>query len=137
MVDTTMLGKRVNEVPTAPDRALFDTFANTHPQRPYTINFECPEFTAICPVTGQPDFATILIEYQPDQLCVELKSLKFYLFSYRNHGIFHENVTNRILDDLVATLKPRSMTVIGDFGVRGGIYTKVTATYKQGDPIPD
>jgi 7-cyano-7-deazaguanine reductase len=136
MVETTMLGKRVTELPAAPDRALLDTFPNTHPDRPYTINFECPEFTAICPVTGQPDFAKILIEYQPDKLCVELKSLKFYMFSFRNHGIFHENVTNRILDDLVATLKPRSMTVIGDFGVRGGIYTKVTASYKQGDPLP-
>lgn len=106
-----------------------EVFANPNPHRNYTINFECPEFTCLCPRTGQPDFATIRIEYIPNQQCVELKSLKLYLWSFRNEGHFHEAVTNRILDDLVAVCAPRQIKVVGDFLVRGGIHTTVTATY--------
>jgi len=107
-----------------------ETFANPRPERDYEINLECPEFTCVCPRTGQPDFATIRILYVPDSLCIELKSLKLYLWSFRNEGAFHEDVTNRILDDLVQACRPRSMSVVGDFNVRGGIHTVVTATYK-------
>jgi len=106
-----------------------DTFSNPAPQRDYEIRFECPEFTCLCPKTGQPDFATIRIRYVPDQLCVELKSLKLYLWSFRNDGAFHEAVTNRILDDLVRATQPRKLTVVGDFYVRGGITTVVEASY--------
>lgn len=119
------LKKRVS---TAPTKTL-DTFPNPNPGRDYVVRFDCPEFTCICPMTGQPDFATIGIEYVPDRLCVELKSLKLYLWSYRNEGAFHEAVTNRILDDLVAALKPRHMKVTGDFLVRGGIHTVVEASH--------
>ena len=115
---------------TQPGKTL-ETFANPRPERDFEIAMECPEFTCVCPKTGQPDFATIRITYVPDQLCVELKSLKLYLWSYRNEGTFHEAVTNKILDDLVAACRPRKMTVVGDFNVRGGIHTKVTATYQQ------
>ena len=108
-----------------------ETFANPRPERDFAINMECPEFTCVCPKTGQPDFATIRITYVPDKICLELKSLKLYLWSYRNQGTFHEAVTNKILDDLVAACKPRHMTVVGDFNVRGGIHTTVTATYRQ------
>jgi 7-cyano-7-deazaguanine reductase len=106
-----------------------EMFANPRPGRDYRITFECPEFTCLCPVTGQPDFATILIDYVPNELCVELKSLKLYLWSYRDEGAFHEAVTNRICDDLVAAIAPRSVTVIGKFLVRGGISTTVTVTH--------
>jgi 7-cyano-7-deazaguanine reductase len=106
-----------------------ETFANPNPERDYVIRFECPEFTCLCPRTGQPDFATIHVEYVPDALCVELKSWKLYLWSYRDEGAFHEAVTNRILDDLVATIKPRRARVVGDFKVRGGIHTLVEAAY--------
>ncbi len=106
-----------------------ETFANPKPERDYEIRFETPEFTCLCPMTGQPDFATIRISYVPDGKCVELKSLKLYLWSYRNEGAFHEAVTNRILDDLVAALKPRRCEVVGDFLVRGGIHTVVVARY--------
>ena len=116
-------------MPTKPSRDL-ETFPNPQPGRDYEIAFECPEFTCICPRTGQPDFATIRIRYTPDALCVELKSLKLYLWSFRDEGHFHEAVTNRILDDLVAVLKPREMTVVGDFNIRGGIHTVVTATHR-------
>lgn len=106
-----------------------ETFSNPNPERDYEIQFECPEFTCLCPRTGQPDFATIRINYVPDQLCVELKSLKLYLWSYRNEGAFHEAVTNKIMDDLVQSLNPRQMKVTGDFYVRGGIHTIVTVTH--------
>jgi 7-cyano-7-deazaguanine reductase len=108
-----------------------EIFPNPRPERDYEINMECPEFTCVCPRTGQPDFATVRITYVPDQHCVELKSLKLYLWSYRDQGTFHEAVTNKILDDLVAAIHPRKMTVIGDFNVRGGIHTTVTATYQK------
>ena len=109
-----------------PSKAL-ETFPNPRPERDFVIHFDCPEFTCLCPLTGQPDFARIKIEYVPDAFCVELKSLKLYLWSYRNEGAFHEAVTNQILDDLVAAVKPRRMKVIGDFAVRGGISTVVVA----------
>jgi len=113
---------------TTPSRDL-DTFDNPYPDRDYEIEFECPEFTCLCPLTGQPDFASFTIFYVPDRLCVELKSLKLYLWSYRNEGAFHEKVTNQILDDLVAAVKPRMLEVRGDWFVRGGITTHVNATY--------
>jgi 7-cyano-7-deazaguanine reductase len=115
-------------VPARPSREL-EVFPNPRPGREYTIRFECPEFTCLCPRTGQPDFATLRIEYVPDQSCVELKSLKLYLWSYRDEGAFHEAVTNRILDDLVKALAPRRMSVEGDFFVRGGIHTTVVARH--------
>ena len=113
---------------TQPTRNL-ETFKNPAPDRDYEIAFEVPEFTCLCPMTGQPDFASFQIRYVPDQLCVELKSLKLYMWSYRNEGAFHEAVTNRIRDDLVAALRPRRLTVEGDFNVRGGIRTVVRADY--------
>jgi 7-cyano-7-deazaguanine reductase len=113
---------------TQPSRAL-EWFDNPKPEREYEIRFECPEFTCLCPKTGQPDFATIRIRYVPAQRCVELKSLKLYLWSFRDEGTFHETVTNRILDDLVALLAPRRMTVEADFLVRGGIHTVVEASH--------
>jgi 7-cyano-7-deazaguanine reductase len=116
-------------MPTKPSKRL-ETFTNANPERDYEISFDCPEFTCLCPRTGQPDFATIRIRYVPDRLCVELKSLKLYLWSFRNEGHFHEAVTNRILDDLVKATRPRRMTVVGDFYVRGGIHTVVTANYE-------
>ncbi len=115
-------------MPTRPSKIL-ETFPNPQPRREYTIDFTCPEFTCVCPKTGQPDFATIRIRYVPAKTCVELKSLKLYLWSFREEGHFHEAVTNRILDDLVAAVKPRRMEVVGDFAVRGGIHTVVTATH--------
>ncbi len=117
-------------MPSKPSRTLA-TFANPSPERDYVIRHRCPEYTALCPVTGQPDFGTILISYVPDRLCVELKSLKLYLWSFRDEGHFFEQVTNRILDDLVRATKPRRMKVVGRFGVRGGIWTRVVARYEK------
>lgn len=111
-------------------RTILESFPNPRPQRDYEVKFIFPEFTSVCPVTGQPDFATITLMYVPDKLCVEMKSLKLYYLAYRNKGIFYEGVVNTILDDLVAILKPRKMTVIGDFAVRGGTAGTVTATYE-------
>lgn len=113
---------------TRPSREL-ETFENPAPQRDYEVHFECPEFTCVCPKTGQPDFATLHIRYVPDRVCVELKSLKLYLWSFRDEGSFHEAVTNRILDDLVGLLAPRRMELVADFYVRGGIRTEVRANY--------
>ncbi|MDP6518961.1 MAG: preQ(1) synthase [Planctomycetota bacterium] len=113
---------------TAPTSAL-ECFQNPNPERDYEIRFECPEFTCLCPKTGQPDFATIRIRYVPDGSCVELKSLKLYLWSFRQEGHFHEAVTNSILTDLVTLLAPRRMTVEGDFLVRGGIHTVVEVSH--------
>jgi 7-cyano-7-deazaguanine reductase len=106
-----------------------ETFPNPRPGRDYEIAISAPEFTSVCPVTGQPDFGEIRIVYVPGDLCVELKSLKTYLFGYRQRGIFYEAATNEILDDLVAACRPRRMTVVGDFTPRGGIRTSVTAAY--------
>jgi 7-cyano-7-deazaguanine reductase len=115
-------------------RALLETFANPSPERDYEIEIVCPEFTSLCPRTGQPDFGTLTIRYVPDRLCVELKSLKFYLQSFRNQGIFYESVTNRILDDLVAVLAPRRMQIVAAFTPRGGIRTTVTALHQASVP---
>jgi 7-cyano-7-deazaguanine reductase len=117
-------------MPSKPSKQL-EVFKNPCPERDYEIRFECPEFTCVCPKTGQPDFATLRIVYVPDQKCVELKSLKLYLWSFRNEGAFHEAVTNRILDDLVTALKPRFMEIEGDFYVRGGIHTVVRAQHRK------
>ena len=118
---------------TKPTRQL-ETFPNPTPSRNYEIRFACPEFTCLCPKTGQPDFATVRIAYVPGERCVELKSLKLYLWSFRDEGHFHEAVTNRILDDLVAAVAPARMTVEGDFMVRGGIHTVVVAEHAAGGP---
>jgi 7-cyano-7-deazaguanine reductase len=109
--------------------STLETFPNPGPQRDYEIQIQCLEFTSVCPMSGLPDFGEIRITYVPDALCVELKSLKYYMVEFRNKGIFYEQVTNQILDDLVATLQPRRMTVVGDFSVRGGIKTIVKAEY--------
>jgi 7-cyano-7-deazaguanine reductase len=113
---------------TKPARTL-EAVANPHPDRDYEVAMALPEFTCLCPMTGQPDFATIRIRYVPDQHLVELKSLKLYMWSYRDEGAFHEDVTNRILNDLVAAIRPRWAEVTGDFNVRGGIKTDVRAAY--------
>ena len=106
-----------------------ETFPNPFPGRDYNIDMECPEFTCLCPKTGQPDFGILDISYIPDNLCIELKSLKIYLTSYRNEGGFHEKVVNIILDDLVSACKPKKMKIVGDFNVRGGIHTTVTVEH--------
>ena len=115
-------------MPSAPSREL-EAVPNPHPGRDYEIRCESPEFTCVCPRTGQPDFATVTITYVPDRSIVELKSLKLYLWSYRDEGAFHEDVTNRILDDLVAAVAPRRITVRTDWNVRGGIHTVVEASH--------
>lgn len=111
-------------------REILETFPNQFPQREYTIEIVCPEFTSVCPKTGQPDFGTLTFTYVPAARCVELKSLKMYLQQFRNEGIFYENVTNRILDDLVAVLSPRKLTLVAAFTARGGITTSVTVTHE-------
>ncbi len=108
-----------------------EIFQNPAPERDYEIHMECPEFTCLCPKTGQPDFAVIEITYIPDRLCIELKSLKLYLWSFRQEGAFHEKVINDILDDLVKACKPRFIRVVGDFNVRGGIHTSVSVEYSK------
>lgn len=113
------------------DPKILQSFPNPEPRRDYEIRFECPEFTCVCPMTGQPDFATIRIRYVPDQLCVELKSLKLYLWSFRQLGAFHEKITNSICDDMVALLQPRYLEVEGDFMVRGGIHTVVVCRHGE------
>lgn len=115
-------------MPSVPQNHV-DTFPNPRKDRVYVIEFTCPEFTCICPKTGQPDFATMKITFVPDKLCIELKSLKLYLWSYRNTGTFHEKLTNKILDDLVSATHPRYIKVVGDFFVRGGIHTVITVEH--------
>jgi 7-cyano-7-deazaguanine reductase len=125
-------------MPSQPSKDL-ETFDNPMPTRDYTIRIDVPEFTCLCPKTGQPDFATLKLEYVPDQRCVELKSLKLYVWSFREEGAFHEAVTNRILDDLVKVTQPRFMRLTADFNVRGGIYTSVVAEHRAPDwqpPLP-
>ena len=117
-------------MPSKPGTTL-ETFPNPTPRRDYRIHMEIPEFTCLCPKTGQPDFALLVLDYVPDKLCVELKSLKLYIWSYRNEGAFHEAVTNRILDDLVAALHPRFMRLTARFYVRGGIFTTVVAEHAK------
>jgi 7-cyano-7-deazaguanine reductase len=111
--------------------ATLETFPNPKPGRDYEIEIRCPEFTSVCPKTGLPDFGEIVITYVPDELCLELRALKYYMVEFRNQGIFYEAVTNRILDELAEACHPRRMTVVGDFSVRGGISTVVTATYEK------
>ena len=117
------------KVPASPDEARLESFPNPHPERVYQIELNCPEFTSLCPVTGQPDFGTIRIEYAPDERCIESKSLKLYLFSFRNYGGFGEAIVNRVLDDLVAACGPRQMVVTGSFTPRGGIAIKVVSEF--------
>jgi 7-cyano-7-deazaguanine reductase len=119
-------------MPSAPSKNL-ETFPNPQPERQYTIRMRIPEFTCLCPKTGQPDFATLHLEYVPGSTCVELKSLKLYVWSFRDEGAFHEAVTNRILDDLVTVTRPRFMRLTAEFGVRGGIYTTVVAEHRAPD----
>lgn len=116
---------------TKPSRTL-DPIPNPHPDREYEVEMVCPEFTALCPVTGQPDFATITIKYVPGPYIVELKSLKLYLWSFRDEGHFHEDVTNQILNDFVRIIQPKKAEIIGKFNVRGGIYTTVRVEYEEG-----
>lgn len=125
----TALQASRTEVAETPDRALLESFANPNPERDYVIRFDCPEFTALCPITGQPDFGHLTLEYVADRYCIESKSLKLYLFAYRNHGAFHEAVVNRIADDLVAALAPRRLSLRGDFRPRGGIAIQVEVSY--------
>ncbi len=115
----------------AVSRETLETFPNPRPGRDYEIEIRCAEFTSVCPKTGLPDFGIIIIKYVPDASCLELKALKYYMVEFRNKGIFYEAVTNQILDDLVAACSPRRMTVVGDFSVRGGLGTTVTATYTK------
>ena len=117
-------------MPSRPSKTI-EVVPNPHPDRDYEVTMTVPEFTCLCPITGQPDFATITIEYTPDALCVELKSLKLYLWSYRDEGAFHEAVTNQICDDLVAAIAPRRITVTGKFWIRGGITTSVVVTHAK------
>jgi len=119
-------------MPTEPSRDL-ETFANPAPKRDYVIRIRVPEFTCLCPKTGQPDFATLNLEYIPDRVCVELKSLKLYIWTFRDQGAFHEAVTNKILGDLVHVLAPRFMRLTARFNVRGGIYTTVVAEHRAAD----
>jgi len=126
----TLLKKSVQKYPGSPESARLESFENAYRKRGYWIHFHCPEFTALCPITGQPDFGEIHISYIPDKWCLESKSLKLYLFSYRNCGTFHEEAINRILDDIVTAIKPRKALVKGDFNSRGGISITVEATYR-------
>ena len=125
----SLLNQNEKRYPATPAEAKLEAFPNRHPGRDYVITLDCPEFTSLCPITSQPDFGELTIEYVADTLCVESKSLKLYLFAYRNHGAFHEEVVNLILDDLVALLKPRRMTVSGRFRPRGGIAILVKASH--------
>jgi 7-cyano-7-deazaguanine reductase len=117
-------------MPSKPSHTL-ETFSNPAPERDYRIHMEIPEFTCLCPKTGQPDFATLLLDYVPDKFCVELKSLKLYIWSFRNEGAFHEAVTNRILKDLVTATRPRYMKLTARFYVRGGIFTTIVAQHAK------
>ena len=129
--DLTILKSGGTTYPDTPEKAALETFPNKYHSRDYVIEFDCPEFTSMCPVTGQPDFAKIVITYIPDIHCIESKSLKLYLGSFRNTGMFHEEITNRILDDLVAACAPRWARVQGTMNARGGISIEVTAEYSS------
>ncbi len=125
----TLLHRSTQLYANSPATARLEAFDNSYPKRNYWIHFNCPEFTALCPITGQPDFGRIIISYIPNKLCLESKSLKLYLFSFRNHGTFHEEAANRILDDVVKAIQPRKAIVKGEFNARGGISITVEATY--------
>ena len=124
-----LLKKKKVEFPSSPDEAKLEVFDNAYPKRDYWIEFVCPEFTSVCPITGQPDFGKITVGYIPDKKCIESKSLKFFMFSFRNYGSFAEDIVNRILDKIVKTAKPRKVKVIGEFVPRGGISIKIEAEY--------
>ena len=128
-IDLTILKRGDDSYPDSPDKAKLETFHNKYPSRDYLVEFDCPEFTSLCPVTGQPDFADIHIAYVPDEQCLESKSLKLYLFSFRNTGMFHEEIVNRILDDVVLACEPRWARVVGAMNPRGGISIRVTTEY--------
>lgn len=125
----TILSRSETRLPEGPDKAILESFPNAYASREYIVHFDCPEFTSLCPVTGQPDFANIGITYMPDLRCLESKSLKLYLFSFRNTGMFHEEITNRILEDVVFACKPRWARVRGRMNPRGGIGIDVVAEY--------
>ena len=129
----THLGQKsvLSEAQVADPKSILDAFPNPFPDRDYQIEFVFPEFTSVCPVTGQPDFATITVQYVPDQRCVEMKSLKLYYYAFRNKGMFYESVTNTIRDDLVALLKPRRLKVTGAFNARGGTVGTITVEYTR------
>ncbi len=127
----TLLGRTSTRYPDSPDKAKLEAFRNAYAGRDYTIRFTCPEFTSRCPITDQPDFGEITIEYVPDRLCLESKALKLYLFSFRNHNTFHESAVNRILDDIVKAIKPRRARVLGVFNPRGGISITVDACWPE------
>ncbi|MGA8833226.1 MAG: preQ(1) synthase [Desulfomonilaceae bacterium] len=129
--DLTILKSSKQSYPSGPDHARLETFPNRYPSRNYIIRFDCPEFTSVCPITGQPDFAQITIIYVPNARCIESKSLKLYLFSYRNTGMFHEEITNRVLDDMVEACSPRWARVLGIMNPRGGIGIKVAAEFSE------
>lgn len=130
--DFHLLGHE-SQLPKSPDEAVLETFPNKFAGREYTIDLNCPEFSSLCPVTGQPDTARIRITYVPADVCLETKSAKFYLASFRNQPAFNEEIVNRILDDLVAAVKPKRMTVVGEFSPRGGISLTASASYPEGD----
>lgn len=123
----TLLRQNDRNFPKRPEDARLEAFKNTHPSRDYWVTFTCPEFTSLCPITGQPDFGNITIRYVPDRLCLESKSLKLYLFAFRNAGAFHEAVVNRVLDDVRKAIRPRQLVVTGEFRARGGIAISVEA----------
>ncbi len=129
--ELTLLKASENNYPTRPDEAKLEAFKNVYADRDYIITFDCPEYTSLCPVTGQPDFGHIVLRYIPNELCVESKSLKLYLFSFRNTNTFHEEAVNTILDAVVKLLAPRAAEVVGEFNPRGGIAIKVKATYGE------
>jgi 7-cyano-7-deazaguanine reductase len=129
--ELTILRSSQTSYPESPGEAKLETFENCYSSRDYWITFECPEFTSRCPITNQPDFGKIIIRYIPGKRCIESKSLKLYLFSFRNHNTFHEEVVNKILDDIVAVCQPRRVIVFGDFNPRGGISIKVEAEYSD------
>lgn len=126
-----LLGRSESRFPSAPTAATLETFANKFRRRDYWVRFDCPEFTSVCPVTGQPDFARITIDYVPDARCIETKSLKFYMASYRNTRSFNEEIVNRIMDDVVKACAPRRATVHGEFAARGGIRVTVDVAYPE------
>ena len=130
--DFSLLGHE-SKLPASPEEAKLETFTNKSPGRPYTIDLDCPEFSSLCPVTGQPDSAHIHISYIPAELCVETKSLKYYLASFRNLPSFNEEIVNRILDDLVEVIQPTRMEVVGQFSPRGGISLTASASYPDGE----
>jgi 7-cyano-7-deazaguanine reductase len=133
----TLLGRPVTHYPNAPSAKTIETFPNEYANRHYLIKFECADFTSLCPITGQPDFAKITIEYVPTGRCIETKSLKFYLASYRNTRSFNEEIVNRILDDVIAACSPHEALVYGEFASRGGISLSVEASYPDAIAIPD